>query len=89
MYVANEASTNLSGYSIGTDGSLAVLSTSPFATAANPSTLATDSGGKYLFVGNQKSPVIQSFSIDSSSGTLTSIASYGIPGVPTSIVAQP
>jgi 6-phosphogluconolactonase len=89
IYVANEASTNLSGYSIGTDGSLAVLSSSPFATAANPSTLAIDSGGKYLFVGNQKTPVIQSFSIDSSSGTLTSIAAYGIPGVPTSIVAQP
>jgi 6-phosphogluconolactonase len=89
LYVANQASTNLAGYSIGSDGSLIVLSTSPFGTAANPSTIAIDSAGKYLFVGNQKGPVIQSFSVDTSSGTLTSIASYGVPGTPTSIVAQP
>jgi 6-phosphogluconolactonase (cycloisomerase 2 family) len=89
LYVANQASTNLAGYSIGSDGSLIVLSTSPFGTAANPSTIAIDSAGKYLFVGNQKGPVVQSFSVDSGSGTLTSIASYGVPGTPTSIVAQP
>jgi 6-phosphogluconolactonase len=88
LYVANQGSTNLAGYSIGTDGSLIVLSSSPFGTAANPSTLAIDSAGKYLFVGNQKGPVIQSFSLDSSTGTLTSIASYSVPGTPTSIVAQ-
>jgi len=89
LYVANQASTNLAGYSIGSDGSLIVLSSSPFGTAANPSTIAIDSSGKYLFVGNQKSPVIQSLSLDSGTGTLTSVASYGVPGTPTSIVAQP
>ena len=47
---------NLAGYSIGSDGAaLTLLTTSPFATGAHPSVLATDPAGKYLFVGNQKS----------------------------------
>jgi len=89
MYVANQASGNLAAYSIGSDGALALLTTSPFATAAGPSSIAGDSGGKYLFVGNQTSPVIQSFSLDSGTGTLTSVATYTVPGKPTSIAITP
>jgi 6-phosphogluconolactonase len=87
MYVANQGTTNLAGYSIGsTDGALTLLTTSPFVTGANPSVLATDSGGAYLFAGNQKSPfAIQSFNLDTSSGQLTSVHSYTIPGAPASI----
>jgi|HubBroStandDraft_1064217.scaffolds.fasta_scaffold05915_2 6-phosphogluconolactonase (cycloisomerase 2 family) len=87
LYVANQGTTNLAGYSIGsTDGSLTLLTTSPFGTGANPSVLARDSTGAYLFVGNQKSPFsIQSFSLDSSTGELTSVHSYTIPNAPASI----
>ncbi|MGA1985215.1 MAG: beta-propeller fold lactonase family protein [Candidatus Sulfotelmatobacter sp.] len=87
LYVANQGTTNLAGYSIGsTDGSLTLLTTSPFGTGANPSVLASDSGGAYLFVGNQKSPfAIQSFSLDTSSGQLTSVHSYTVPNAPASI----
>ena len=88
MYVA--ASSNLAGFSIGTDGGLTLLTSSPFASAASPSVIATDPGGKYLFVGNQKTPaVIQSFSLDSGSGTLTSVATYSVASTPTSIAIVP
>jgi 6-phosphogluconolactonase (cycloisomerase 2 family) len=90
MYLASQATSNLAGFSIGADGGLTLLTTSPFASGANPSVIATDPGGKYLFVGNQKSPaVIQSFSIDSGSGTLTSVATYSVASTPTSIVIVP
>jgi 6-phosphogluconolactonase (cycloisomerase 2 family) len=89
MYVANQGSTNLAAYSIGSDGALTLLTNSPFATKAQPSVIATDSGGKYLFVGNQSSPVVQSFSVDTSSGTLTSVNTYSLPGTPTSIAVTP
>jgi 6-phosphogluconolactonase len=89
MYVANQGSTNLAAYSIGSDGALTLLTNSPFATKAQPSVIATDSGGKYLFVGNQSSPVVQSFSLDTSSGTLTSVNTYSLPGTPTSIAVTP
>ncbi len=89
LYVANQGTTNIAGYSIGSTtgaGALTLLTTSPFSTGANPSVLASDPNGKYLFVGNQKSPFeIQSFSLNTSDGTLTSVHSYAVPGAPSSI----
>ncbi len=89
LYVANQGSANLAAYSIGSDGTLALLTTSPFTTGAGPGTMASDPSGKYLFVGNQSTSVIQSFSLASSTGTLTSVATYSVPGTPTSIAITP
>ena len=89
MFVANQGSTNVSAYSIGSDGALNLLTNSPFASKAEPTVLAIDSGGKYLFVGNQTNSAVQSFSLDTGSGTLTSVASYTLPGSPTSIAVTP
>jgi len=90
LYVVNEASSPsvVTAYSIGSDGSVSLLSTSPFGTGAQPTSLAADPSGKYLFVGNAKSSVIQSFSV-ASDGALTSVFSYGVAGTPTSIVLTP
>jgi 6-phosphogluconolactonase (cycloisomerase 2 family) len=86
LYVANQGSSNLSAYSIGSDGGLTLLTNSPFTTGAQPTFITGDSSGKYLFVGNQASPaVIQSFSLDPGTGTLTSVNSYSVPNTPTSI----
>ncbi|HEY1677823.1 MAG TPA: beta-propeller fold lactonase family protein [Candidatus Sulfotelmatobacter sp.] len=89
MYVANQGSTNLAGYGVGSDGTIALLTTSPFGTGSQPSIITTDSTGKYIFVGNQASPAIQSFSIAGSTGTLTSVQTYSVPGTPTSIAITP
>jgi len=89
LYVANEGSANLGAYSIGGDGSLTLLTTSPFATGTQPSFITSDGPGKHLFVGNQTTPVIQSFSLDPTTGTLTSVFSYTVPGTPTSIAVTP
>lgn len=89
LYVANEGSSNLGAYSIGSDGALTLLTISPFATGAQPNVITSDPSGKYLFVGNQSSPAIQSFSLDASTGGLTSIASYSVGNTPTSIAVSP
>lgn len=89
MYVANQGSNNVAGFSVGSNGALTLLTSSPFATGAQPEALAIDSGGKYVFVGNQTTPQIQSFSLDGSSGTLTSVQPYSVPGTPTSIAVTP
>jgi len=91
LYVANEGSgtSNLAAYGIGSDGGLTLLTNSPFGTAKEPNFIASDPTGRYLFVGNQSGPVIQSFSLDGSTGTLTSVASYGVGSTPTSIAVTP
>jgi 6-phosphogluconolactonase len=90
LFVANQGSSNVAGYSIGsTDGSLTLLTSSPFGTGPQPSFIATDPNGKYLFVGNQQSPAVESFSLDGSSGTLTAVSTYTVPANPTSIVLTP
>ena len=90
MYVVNNQSPgDLLAFSIGSDGSLTLISNSQFSTAAEPNSIAIDPSGKYLFVGNQSSSAIQSLSLNSSSGILTSVASYSVAGAPTSIVLTP
>jgi 6-phosphogluconolactonase (cycloisomerase 2 family) len=91
LYVANNQSPGyVTAYGIGSNGSLTALTTSPFTTPANPVFIATDTSGKYLFVGNQGSgAVIQSFSVDSSTGALTSVASYAVGTTPSSIAVLP
>jgi len=86
LYVANQGSPNVTGYSIDSGGGISLLTTSPFVTGAQPGVIASDPAGKYLFVGTQKSPfTIQSFSLDTSNGALTSVNPYPVPNAPTSI----
>lgn len=91
LCVTNKGSTNVSVYAIASDGSLSVISASPFASNASPSLIAGDPNGEYIFVGNQQAgqTAIQSFAVTASSGILTAIASYKLPGTPTSIVILP
>ncbi len=90
LYVANDQTPgNLMAFSIGSDGSLTLIANSQFATGAQPNIIASDPSGKYLFVGNQSSSVIQSLSLNTSTGVLTSVASYSVAGTPTSIVIKP
>jgi len=89
LSVANNGFNNIAVDAIGSDGSLSVISTSPFASNAQPSFISGDPNGEYIFVGNQSSPAIQSFALTASSGTLTAVASYKLPGTPTSIAILP
>lgn len=90
MFVAcNQSPGLVLVFSIGTTGALNQISNSQIATGAQPSFIATDASGKFVFVGNQSTPQIHSFSLDTGSGILTSVAAYSLPGTATSIVATP
>lgn len=94
MYIANEASGNLAAYSIssqaGSVGGLTLLDNSPFATNAGPISIASDTLGKYLFVGNQgSSTAIQSFLFEGNNGTLTEVHSTTVSSTATSIAITP
>ncbi len=87
LYVANQGLSNVAAYSIGSDGGLTLLSGSPFTTGSQPRVLASDSSGKFFFVGY--SSAIQAYTLNSGSGSLTSIATYSVSAAPTSIVITP
>ncbi len=88
LYVANKTSGNVAGYSISSGGTILVLPNSPFGAGGNPGFLAIDPSGDFLFVGTQGgNPQVQSFSLSTSTGTLVSVANFGVGGnsAPTAI----
>jgi 6-phosphogluconolactonase (cycloisomerase 2 family) len=86
LYVANEGSSNVAAYSIGSDGGLTLLTNSPFAGNSGANYITGDPSGKFLFVGNQSSSAaIQTFGLDASTGTLTALANTSVGSTPTSI----
>jgi 6-phosphogluconolactonase len=95
LYVADEGTTNgssnLAAFTIGSDGGLTALpSGASFATSSEPNFIAIDSGGNFLFVGNQSTgPAVESFSLDKSDGALTEVYTYKVVSTPTSIVTTP
>ena len=84
LYIANQGSSNLGAYSVGSDGGLTILTLSPFSTVKQPTALAADPNGKYLMVGGQ-SGSLEVFLLNSGNGTLGEVASYSPGGFPSSI----
>jgi 6-phosphogluconolactonase (cycloisomerase 2 family) len=60
-------------YTIGTNGSLTVVSGAPYALESGPSSIVIDSTGKYVYVGNKVSSTISGFSIGTG-GALTALS---------------
>jgi 6-phosphogluconolactonase len=89
LYVANEGSNNVAAYSIDSSTGLpsaltTSVTTNAFATESEPSVIALDPTGEYMFVGNQLSPAgIQVFTV--SSGVLTVIKNYPVGNTISSI----
>jgi 6-phosphogluconolactonase (cycloisomerase 2 family) len=89
LYVANQGSSNIGTYSItSSTGFPVAITDSPFGSETNPSFLAADPNGNYLFVGNQAGAAgVQAFGV--SNGSLNTIATYGVGNTPSSIaIAQ-
>jgi|HubBroStandDraft_4_1064222.scaffolds.fasta_scaffold42241_1 6-phosphogluconolactonase (cycloisomerase 2 family) len=88
LYVANQGSNNVAVYSLNSSGLPVALTTSTsafaFTTESNPSFLAEDPNGNYMFVGNQGTGAgIQAFGVNS--GNLNPLFTYGVGNTPSSI----
>jgi 6-phosphogluconolactonase (cycloisomerase 2 family) len=78
--------TNLAGYSIDSgNGSLSPLSSSPYTTGSDPISVAMDSSGKFVYVANLSSYNISAFSMNSTTGALSSVGTYASGNYPNSI----
>jgi 6-phosphogluconolactonase len=90
VYVANSNST-VSVYAVTGSGTLA--SSGTFTSGTDPSSIAINPSGIFLYVANgaQAGPSqnVAAFSIDTTTGALTSVGTYAASGVPNSITVDP
>ncbi len=64
-YVANQLDSTISGYSVASNGAVAVLSPATYTTPSAPRALAVDNSGDYLFaIANGGSPDLSMYSYD-------------------------
>ena len=68
VYVANSTANVITGYTLGTGGTLTPLSTSPFTTGSAPNAMSLDSTGSTYLCDSGGSPDLQVFSFDATNG---------------------
>ncbi|MGZ3688858.1 MAG: beta-propeller fold lactonase family protein [Bdellovibrionota bacterium] len=80
-YLINNGSTDIYAYMLDTlTGVLTQLPMGPFSAGTSPQNAVIDPSGKFLYVGNSGAGTITGFSIDRTSGVLTSLGSAFGPG---------
>ncbi len=96
VYTANNGASTISGFSYDGSGNLTELSTSPYYPGnTGAKGIAIDPKGQYLYVSNFQDSNITTFSIDSSSGALTLMATVNTgflttnPAGPIDVIVDP
>src|SRR5271170_4595299 len=69
VYITDEATNQLYGYTPTNAGSLVAMNTSPFATGIFPVGITIDPRGEFLYVANLTSSTVGAYAIDSNTGT--------------------
>jgi DNA-binding beta-propeller fold protein YncE len=78
VYTANEGTSTISGYGIGSGATLTAITGSPFTGPASVSALGVDKSGGYLVAaGYDGSSGVQLFSVSSTTGALSLVDSAG------------
>lgn len=89
LYVTNSGAATVSAFTIGSDGRLASIAGSPFATGATPIDVNSDPSGQFLYVVNNADANVSLFTINASSGALTPRGTSGAGTNPIAIVTTP
>jgi 6-phosphogluconolactonase (cycloisomerase 2 family) len=97
LYAANNVNSEINGYATSSSGTLSLVAGSPF--TVQPTSLgiggfAIDPGGKFLYAGNQSGFGVVGFTIDNTTGALTTIpggpfSSPGNGGPPLDLAIDP
>jgi 6-phosphogluconolactonase len=81
LYVANNGSSNVSLFSVGSNGALTSMSTATAPAGGSPLQMLIDPNGNYLLVGNVSGRSVSELSIKSD-GTLGAAQTISVPSVP-------
>ncbi len=89
VYTANDGG-SVSGYTINDlSGILTTMTGSPFTAGISPSALTVDTTGKFLYAANTGSANISAFNIDTTTGTLTTLATVPTTGGSAGLAMHP
>lgn len=89
LYVTNNGSDNVSGYSINaTSGTLAAIAGSPFSNVSAPSAIVVSSNGFFAYVANHRTNNVTAFRV-STEGALLSVPSTSVNPNPIAVDAAP
>ena len=84
LYVANNGSSNVSLFSVGSNGALTSMTTPTASVGANPLQMLIDPNGNFLLVGNVGARSVSGLTINSD-GTLGTAQTTSVPSVPQAI----
>jgi DNA-binding beta-propeller fold protein YncE/PKD repeat protein len=88
LYAANTGDDKISGWSIGTDGSLSALPSSPYTTGDGPRGIAISPDGKLLMSADTNGSAVSGFAINSDGSLASRVSSDVVAGV-TSVAFSP
>lgn len=75
VYVTNQASNNISGYSINSiTGALTPITGSPFSTGTSPASVAVDPAERFVYVASPGSSDVWGYTINPTTGVLSTLA---------------
>lgn len=92
VYITDQATNQLYGNNLNTNGSLTPMNTSPFATGIFPVGITIDPRGKFLYVANLTSSTVSAYAIDTNTGTpvgSVGSASTATDTSPTCVTVEP
>ena len=89
LYVTNAGTNTVTAFTIASDGRLAAIAGSPFATGTTPVDVNSDPSGQFLYVVNSGGGTISLFTINSSTGVLSGGGTVGAGTTPVAIVTTP
>ncbi|MBB5343659.1 lactonase family protein [Tunturibacter empetritectus] len=92
VYITDQATNQLYGSTVNSDGSLTPMNNSPFATGIFPVGVTIDPRGKFLYVANFSSGTVGAYTIDQNSGNPTGAvgsASTATGTGPTCVAIEP
>ncbi len=89
LYVVNELSSNVYGFSISTTaGTLTPLTPANLSTGTQPVAMAMHSTGKFLYTSNSGSSNISGFTVSTTSGSMSALSAVNSPAGPSGMAAR-
>jgi 6-phosphogluconolactonase (cycloisomerase 2 family) len=92
VYVTDQSSNHLIGYTVQAGGSLHLMVNAPFATGLDPEGIVVDPRGKYVYVTNYNNSTVSGYAIDPATGNPAGVYSNGVSTTgtgPTCVTVEP